>query len=339
MEPPTAVGGSFFASRHHTKRAPIVRRSRGSVPICGSLRNLRLPLREAWRVMGSNKPHRRSTELQAGVFGRLVGLLALLGGAGLLLYALVSQDASRSQPLALALAYGPPVGALALGVLLLRLAPERRDALALVFSATIVGAYIAEGSLWTLAAVESPELKACRAGLAAPVNRVATTCLPALKQGVDFDVRSRLEVIEELEALGRPRVVPGLSPDARSDALPTQIFPLAQISNASVVLCAEAGEYLVFSSDAHGFRNPPGQEDAPIALIGDSFTQGVCVDEEQTLAGQLRTQGRRVRNLGVAGAGPLSTLAIAKEYLAQTRPRDVVWVFYEATTRAKGMVS
>ncbi|MEX2049014.1 MAG: SGNH/GDSL hydrolase family protein [Gemmatimonadota bacterium] len=101
--------------------------------------------------------------------------------------------------------------------------------------------------------------------------------------------------------------------------------------NATVLLCNENGPTVMYAADRYGFDNPDAVWDdgAPdVAVIGDSYTAGVCVDRGETLPARLRSSFE-VLNLGTAGAGPLQELAILREYVAPLMPPVVVWVYYE----------
>ena len=110
------------------------------------------------------------------------------------------------------------------------------------------------------------------------------------------------------------------------------LFPLAGISNAVTELCNEAGRDIIYRSDIHGFNNPPEawRNGSPkVALIGDSFVHGVCVAQPDQLATLIRNVVPATLNLGVLGAGPLSDLAVLREYAAPLRSKIVLWFFYE----------
>ena len=65
-------------------------------------------------------------------------------------------------------------------------------------------------------------------------------------------------------------------------------------------------------------------------LIGDSFTQGHCVDPGSDIAGQLRSMtNKNIINLGVGGNGPLSELATLKEYAENRNPKIVFCIYFE----------
>lgn len=109
------------------------------------------------------------------------------------------------------------------------------------------------------------------------------------------------------------------------------LFPLSGISTTLTQLCVVGGLEVRYVSDEHGFANPPGGWNAPVdlALIGDSFVQGICVYPESQIGTGIRRAVPRTLNLGVVGAGPLTELAILREYVAPLRPRRVLWFFYE----------
>lgn len=109
------------------------------------------------------------------------------------------------------------------------------------------------------------------------------------------------------------------------------IYPLGQLSNSKLLLCKESNNWITINTDEHGFRNLKGlyQSKIDIALIGDSFVEGQCVDENNTISGKLREK-YHVINLGRGGAGPLYELAIYKEYAENLFPRIVLWFYYPA---------
>ena len=100
--------------------------------------------------------------------------------------------------------------------------------------------------------------------------------------------------------------------------------------NALIVLCNENGPVETYRSDRFGFDNPDDVWEQPpdLAIIGDSYTVGVCVEGPHRIPGRLR-KGRRVASLGVSGAGPLQELAILREYVTPLAPPVVVWVYFE----------
>ena len=165
----------------------------------------------------------------------------------------------------------------------------------------------------------------------------------ASRRGEPWDLRSRLEVVADLRERGVDavsRTIPAAlaEPDeqgvyrARLRADGREILPLGGISRKTVVLCNELGQYAIYQSDEHGFRNPPGLWDrAPVdvVLVGDSFAIGECVPSEQALGARIREHFPTTVNLGMGGHTPLHELAVLSEYGPTLRPRRVVWFYFE----------
>ena len=161
-------------------------------------------------------------------------------------------------------------------------------------------------------------------------------CETARAAGLPFDSRSRVEVMAALEAQG-DSVWPNFNSwelNLRGDTIRLNqqpVQPLGGITLVRTLYCNERGSYEVFASDEFGFRNPPGLHRAPVdlVLIGDSFVQGYCVPSDSTSAAFLRARFPRTVNLGRDNHGPLSQLAVLREYAARLEPRVVLWFFYE----------
>src|SRR5262249_23013464 len=85
-------------------------------------------------------------------------------------------------------------------------------------------------------------------------------------------------------------------------------------------------------SDEHGFNNPKGLWDKgpmDIVTLGDSYTQGFCVQPEKHFVTAIRKRYPKTLNLGIEGNGPLLMLAAIKEYAQALRPKLVLWFYYE----------
>lgn len=217
--------------------------------------------------------------------------------------------------------FGVPFGLAVASVAALRLPFPWRLSVALCCLAAVPALYAAE--LYITFAQESRLEEAAEA------------------RGVEVDERRKIDVIADLRRGGvsaypAVRAKDLLVKDANGVFVsPIRIrgqesLPLAGVPDSIVVACNEAGRWLIYRSDRHGFRNPPEAWQGPVdlALVGDSFVHGDCVDSDDTIAGRLRRH-TRVLNLGVAGFGPLSMLAAIKEYLPALKPRTVVWFFFE----------
>ena len=101
--------------------------------------------------------------------------------------------------------------------------------------------------------------------------------------------------------------------------------------HALILLCHESGPLVTYAADRFGFQNPDTLWDGPppdVAIVGDSYTAGVCVDRGATIPARLRSS-LRVLDLGVSGAGPLQELALLREYAAPLAPPTVLWIYYE----------
>ncbi|MFS8070517.1 MAG: hypothetical protein ACMG6S_29485 [Byssovorax sp.] len=151
------------------------------------------------------------------------------------------------------------------------------------------------------------------------------------------DPRTKLEVVRDLRAAGTnawPTVHPQMF--LASGGLPVSggatLLPLGGISRVRTVYCLESDAYALFDSDEHGFNNPLGlhrKGEVDVALIGDSFVHGACVQQGEDVTSLLRKASLRALSLGNGGDGPLAELATLIEYAAPLRPRVVLWLYYE----------
>jgi hypothetical protein len=157
--------------------------------------------------------------------------------------------------------------------------------------------------------------------------------------GVKIDARDRSELLEELRGRGVD-AVPALmlasilradSPAETSDDH-GKLIPIGGISNALTVLCNETGQFVTYTSDEHGLRNPPGVWTAPradLAAVGQSLIQGHCVADGKGFVDLLRAHYPVTLNLGISGESALLQLAAIREYLPPLRPKVVLWFFTE----------
>jgi hypothetical protein len=214
----------------------------------------------------------------------------------------------------------------------LRLAEPTRSSLALAIVSTAAALYSAEGVLRWLEPARPPVPEPCR--------RLSDRglCPAAHAAGLPFDSRSKLEVMAELEGRSGERAGSGFPPRRQVhmgralEAEGAPLFALAGPSRSLIVDCNETGAWLVYRSDEHGFRNPPGLYDGgrlDVAVVGDSFAHGTCVADGEDVAGVLRAAGLRSLNLGEPGNGPLVELATVREFAAPLRARLVAWLWFE----------
>ena len=149
-----------------------------------------------------------------------------------------------------------------------------------------------------------------------------------------YDHRSKLQVVEDLRKNKQdawPLVTPSHFIEQTYNELGHSVLPLAGLKNVSTVFCNEAEGYAIYTSDEKGFRNKPGvwNRKNDLLLIGDSFVQGACVEDENTIASRLQSYGNAL-SLGQSGTGPLVQLALLKEYSQQVNPKTVLWFYFEA---------
>tara|TARA_B100000886_G_scaffold337079_1_gene297091 strand:+ start:300 stop:1406 length:1107 start_codon:yes stop_codon:yes gene_type:complete len=111
---------------------------------------------------------------------------------------------------------------------------------------------------------------------------------------------------------------------------PNEKYYLSNIANSIIIGCNESGYFNRWISDEYGFRNPKNTHKtvSDLTLIGDSFTEGACQNEDGTIAGYLRSKNLKVANLGKGGSGPLHQLATFVEYGNVFKSKKVIWIIY-----------
>jgi hypothetical protein len=154
-------------------------------------------------------------------------------------------------------------------------------------------------------------------------------------ESVTSDPRSLHDVVKELRNRGDdayPAIVPTFFLDKPITVGGIPTVPLGGIANALVVLCRELWGYAIVRNDRFGFPNPSASwqgERANVALVGDSFTQGMCVPAESHFSSLIRRAIPHTVNVAAGGNGPLAELGSIREYLSWAKPKIVLWFFYE----------
>lgn len=93
-----------------------------------------------------------------------------------------------------------------------------------------------------------------------------------------------------------------------------QILPLSGYHNSWTLLCLDGNKPIYYKSDENGFNNQSGN-DSNILLLGDSYIQGMCVDNEKNIKSLfINKKNLKTSAIGIGGHGPLFSLAILKEY-------------------------
>jgi hypothetical protein len=219
------------------------------------------------------------------------------------------------------------VPALVVGVIapiLLKLRVAVRLMAAAVFIGCGVGLYLAQAFALVLVDPDRPALQVMEK--------------EAKAAGISFDSRTRVQVIADLRKQGvaaYPPFYPYLLLDSplRVDGNPT--IALSSMSNVLTVCCNDSGQYLTYTTDEHGFANPPGswsQTSIDLALVGASSAVGESVPQADNLLSQLRTRYPSAMTLGAGGNGPVLELASIREYLPVVKPKRVLWLFAETHT-------
>jgi hypothetical protein len=164
------------------------------------------------------------------------------------------------------------------------------------------------------------------------------------RYGIEFDTRNHGEVVADLRKQGNdavPVILTGLpSLEEQNDGTMrsvvridgAEVIPLGGIANKLTVLCNQSGEYVAYQSDERGFHNPKGIWGAgrvEIAAVGNSFTHGYCVPSDKNFVALIRKRYPATLNLGMAGDGPLMSLATVKEYLPRLKPKTLLWFYFE----------
>ena len=217
------------------------------------------------------------------------------------------------------------VGVLFWGVVL-RLREGVRANIVTVVITLVIGLYMVEGGLTLLGPGQS--------------NNPVAVAVAAAELGVEYDQRTKLEVIEDLIAEGVD-AVPTVYPAILVEDIGTnkkdigELFPLAGVSNKITIYSNESGKYLIYKSDRHGFNNPDSQWDVRTSelewlLTGDSFTHGAAVQPGQEISAQIRyITNNTAISLGIGGNSPLVEYAALVEYGKELSPAKVLWIYFE----------
>ncbi len=161
----------------------------------------------------------------------------------------------------------------------------------------------------------------------------------ARQQGLSFDTRTPLQVLEDLKNTGEEYyLVVQASSFRRLYNRPLlinekEVIPFGGVANVNTLLCNESGTYVTYDSDEFGFNNPPGvwknKNKTNLYFVGDSFTQGRCVPREDTFVDRVRKQFPDTIAMGISNNGPLSELGSLREYLHDLKTSYVFWMYFE----------
>jgi hypothetical protein len=160
----------------------------------------------------------------------------------------------------------------------------------------------------------------------------------AKKKNIKYDDRSEINAYIKEKKINNNLSLPFYfnrsyfhTPIAQKEIEINKIIPFRGPINHQTLSCAEDLKYKLIQNDKYGFKNPNSiyKDNIEIALIGDSYAEGLCENEKNDISGQLRNLNINTINLGVTGSGPLLSLAILREYLSKFKPNYVVYLYFE----------
>jgi hypothetical protein len=158
----------------------------------------------------------------------------------------------------------------------------------------------------------------------------------AEQRGISFDKRSLPDVVLDDRAAGKityPDLTPRNFYERPISLEGIKYVPLAGLPLVETVLCNESGQYVRFKSDRFGFNNPDSiwndKTTFDVALIGDSFAQGWCVAQGDSIVANLNREKIHSVSFGHGGLGPIGTFALIREYVTKIKPKFVIWLWYE----------
>ena len=160
----------------------------------------------------------------------------------------------------------------------------------------------------------------------------------AKKKNVKFDTRSPEEFFFDSKKVN-PNLQPSFyySPifnnfNTFKEAKKNQsIIPFRGPINSPSISCAEDLNYKIIQNDKYGFKNLNNiyQKKINSMLLGDSYAEGFCVKGSEDIAGNLNKNGFITVNYGVAGTGPLISLAIMREFGDLIKPKNFIYLYFE----------
>ena len=107
---------------------------------------------------------------------------------------------------------------------------------------------------------------------------------------------------------------------------------LGAIPHRDTLLCAGDKEHIVsYRADRFGFNNPDDVYAAgalDIAIFGDSFIEGMCLDQGLDVASRVREFAPKTASFGFRGAGPLMELAALGRFGPALKPKLSIVVYF-----------
>lgn len=110
-----------------------------------------------------------------------------------------------------------------------------------------------------------------------------------------------------------------------------EIVPISAQPNKNVYYCNEGYGMINFKTDRMGFRNNNSVWDdlknkKNILFIGDSYTQGACVEENNVISSYFKDFNSI--NLGLDGNNPYIYANLSKIFIPRIKPKYVIQIFH-----------
>jgi hypothetical protein len=150
------------------------------------------------------------------------------------------------------------------------------------------------------------------------------------EKNLAYDTRSKSQIYRDL-VIKDPSITSVASPSYVNDP-DHKLFFLSGIAKSKTIDCNENGYYSIYQSDRYGFNNPDkewNKKEIEYLLVGDSFTQGACVNRPDDITSILRSLSQKsALNLAYRGSGPLMSYATLKEYY-KIKTKNILWLYTE----------
>lgn len=154
------------------------------------------------------------------------------------------------------------------------------------------------------------------------------------KRSSDQDYRQKIRAVDQ-------GYIPNFTPEYLYPKFKfSGYYPIGSLQLAKTYYCNEGYGLIRFQTDRFGLRNNDDSwndidSSDYVLLLGDSFVQGACVEDQYTISTILeKTLSKPVFNLGVNGNGPYEYMATLKNFVKPTlaylkNASYVVIVFYD----------
>lgn len=168
------------------------------------------------------------------------------------------------------------------------------------------------------------------------LERIPINVQKAKELGIDYDSRTKLEFLKDLNQEGIeafPNYVPQLliSSNGIKDQNNNNFFPLGGISSIITTYENESGFYPIIKTDKYGFNNNNDlfkKSNIELLLVGDSFIEGYSVNQNESIQAILNDLNFKTVSIGKGGSGPLLEFAKLREYGKPFEPKKVIWFYY-----------